>query len=698
MAKSNATKQKEYRDRKKIDRAWLTHYNELKRLRRQRKLNKYRKADRIQKKRKRQQNKEMKCVNTANNSFRSLASLNKALNRVKRHLPNSPSKKTCILVKLAELSSSSSKLDCKLKAESKLRLSAECVTAIKEFYNADDVSWQCPGRKDYVLNVSDAGSKDKIQKKYMIMSIGEAHQLFLEKYPMYTVGRSKFAALRPSNLKFRTDIPANVCTCPTHANLNDLLSAVHDKVAQFPDNHNALLNLLLCDRGSYECSSGQCEVCCLHNVELTLCMIVEDSGKADEFTHWYQWETSTDTAINDSQKKTIRKEMHEGSITEAVEQILEKFPLFRLHSYIKNEQSRYFHHKLKNLQDYEAVMQIDFSENGTVINQDAIQSSYWCQQQVGIYTVVVWLKNITLSYAVLTNYLSHDKYAVNYFNKLIINDLIVTRKLRINRLEVFSDGAAQHFKQRFTLHSFSTLTQVFPEVDFYWNYFASSHGKGAVDGIGGTLKRAVYDEIKSRRSVATNWKDYACIAKRIMKTINVFVVDDNNITADKETQNAIYAVVKHIYGIQKMHRFHVLKTGVIEGNITSFHNNHTLFYLTPESELQAQVQASSDIRSEELRADTCCNVTDTLLVDDCVEVKITNYDKTKQVMKFYFAKVTNINGDDFVELRYFSKLDRYNNLYKLTEDTSFERRNQIVRKVYPSVSSCTGSRVVYSIV
>ena len=42
----------------------------------------------------------------------------------------------------------------------------------------------------------------------------------------------------------------------------------------------------------------------------------------------------------------------------------------------------------------------------------------------------------------------------------------------------FSDGAASQFKQRFTL---CEITQL--EKDWSWNFFATGHGKGAVDGM-----------------------------------------------------------------------------------------------------------------------------------------------------------------------------------------------------------------------
>ena len=53
-------------------------------------------------------------------------------------------------------------------------------------------------------------------------------------------------------------------------------------------------------------------------------------------------------------------------------------------------------------------MQVDFSENAAIIEQDEIQSAYWKDEQVAIYTTVVWRNLGTHSYCVVSNYLQHD--------------------------------------------------------------------------------------------------------------------------------------------------------------------------------------------------------------------------------------------------------------------------------------------------
>lgn len=37
-------------------------------------------------------------------------------------------------------------------------------------------------------------------------------------------------------------------------------------------------------------------------------------------------------------------------------------------------------------------------------------------------------------------------------------------------------------------------------VNIQWNYFATSHGKGAVDGIGGMMKHLIWNAVSSRKA------------------------------------------------------------------------------------------------------------------------------------------------------------------------------------------------------
>ena len=81
-----------------------------------------------------------------------------------------------------------------------------------------------------------------------------------------------------------------------------------------------------------------------------------------------------------------------------------------------------------------------------------IQSAHWSHTQVTVYTVVVWTISGTYSFVILSDYQSHDKYAVCHFNNLIISAIRERMNENLEVIDIFSDGAAQHFKQRYTFY------------------------------------------------------------------------------------------------------------------------------------------------------------------------------------------------------------------------------------------------------
>ncbi|CAF4595001.1 unnamed protein product [Rotaria sp. Silwood2] len=125
--------------------------------------------------------------------------------------------------------------------------------------------------------------------------------------------------------------------------------------------------------------------------------------------------------------------------------------------------------------------------------QDEIQKAHWNSKPLSIFTAYVWSKNENFAFALPSSDITHDKFVVDAALEIILNH-IVTILPNIKVVDCFSDGAASQFKQRF---HFRNLVQIANEhnIDLSWHFFATSHGKGVVDGIGGTVKRLVWSAI-----------------------------------------------------------------------------------------------------------------------------------------------------------------------------------------------------------
>ena len=87
--------------------------------------------------------------------------------------------------------------------------------------------------KDYIT-LRSQGKKHTIQKRYLNMKVFEAYRCFKEERPDSSIGKSKFAELRPAHVLKRSETPRNVCLCRYHENINLQIQALQLKGYEFP--------------------------------------------------------------------------------------------------------------------------------------------------------------------------------------------------------------------------------------------------------------------------------------------------------------------------------------------------------------------------------------------------------------------------------------------------------------------------------
>ena len=133
----------------------------------------------------------------------------------------------------------------------------------------------------------------------------------------------------------------------------------------------------------------------------------------------------------------------------------------------------------------------DFSENYSYVVQDAAQGFHWNNSQCTIHPFVAYYRSSDgvqhQSYCFISNDTKHSAAMVYTFLNHIIADLKSKHK-RLNKIHYFSDGSSAQYKNRFNLINLCHHLGVF-DIEAEWNFFATSHGKNACDGIGGTVKR-----------------------------------------------------------------------------------------------------------------------------------------------------------------------------------------------------------------
>ncbi|CAB3977243.1 Hypothetical predicted protein [Paramuricea clavata] len=379
-------------------------------------------------------------------------------------------------------------------------LSDELVELVKTFYQRDDISRQAPGRKD-VINVQDKnGQKVSYQTRHLTSSVMETYALFCKEYPN-KIGKSKFAELRPKHVLLSSKLPHNVCLCKYHENFINAVNILHQVSPSVPLYTNEFPQSCLCNPVKRECWMNQCEQC-KDGKGFRNSYPLEENGDIK----WYVWKT-------DSSNKLV-KNVEEGTAEELYTHICSIIPQFMAHCFTKRMQAEAYNKEQKDAEaDSEslsnaAFLQVDFSENYTCVSQDEIQSAHWKQSQVSLFTAALWYSGILHPIVIASDNLNHSKDTIVAY----IDYLLSILPSNTQNISIWSDGPSSQFKNRFIVAALKSL-QDKHKIQITWNYFATSHGKGPVDGIGGAVKRQVWMTVKTRKHIVCDAKSFVVAAE-----------------------------------------------------------------------------------------------------------------------------------------------------------------------------------------
>ena len=145
------------------------------------------------------------------------------------------------------------------------------------------------------------------------------------------------------------------------------------------------------------------------------------------------------------------------------------------------------------------------------------------------------------SYVVVSDELQHDKFAVTAFNRAILNDA-VSSGINIQELHMFSDGAGSQFKNRFILSQVAQPSLLHANLrSLDWSFFATAHGKGPVDGVGGTVKRAVWRRILQEKVVVNSAHEFYQCAQQCCPNVCMQFVQSSEIAQVRSELEGLWA-------------------------------------------------------------------------------------------------------------------------------------------------------------
>ena len=96
---------------------------------------------------------------------------------------------------------------------------------------------------------------------------------------------------------------------------------------------------------------------------------------------------------------------------------------------------------------------------------------------------------------------------------------IVTQHIpSLNKAYFWSDGCTAQFHSRFT---FQSMTFYPNDLELSWDYGEAHHFKGPHDGIGGTVKRKVYQDVTASKVIIRDAKHFLEIEVECLDILKV---------------------------------------------------------------------------------------------------------------------------------------------------------------------------------
>lgn len=444
-----------------------------------------------------------------------------------------------------------------LRKKKGISVSEETVEKVKMFYENDENSRMCSGKKECTKVIVN-GEKIVKQKRLVLCNLNELYVAFKKAHPECQIGRSKFCELRPKwCILAGASGTHSVCVCIYHQNVKLMIDC-----AKLNVNYKELIDLLVCDINNYDCMMDLCENC--PGKESVLELFRDSEEDLPDHIEYKQWVT-TDRA----EMVTVIK-----SQEEYFETLVEKLENLKTHHYISKIQGQFLKNKKENLAESECIVLADFAENFTFIIQDEIQGYHWVNEQATVHPFVLYFKNEygklnSHSICILSNYLEHSTAVVHAFQTKVIN-YIREHLPKVQKVFYFSDGSGSQYKNRYNFSNICYHKKDF-DLEAEWHFFASCHGKNACDGVGGTTKREVTKASLQRTTSnqILNVEQMFTFCKEKITGITYFLVKEEDVIAHMETLRQRFGNTLTVKGTRKFHRFHATGEHIIRCYTTS---------------------------------------------------------------------------------------------------------------------------------
>jgi hypothetical protein len=177
---------------------------------------------------------------------------------------------------------------------------------------------------------------------------------------------------------------------------------------------------------------------------------------------------------------------------------------------------------------------------------------------VNLLTAACTIDGQTQTFLICTDSKHKDKNTILVFVEHLYKNYIMNNADSNDDVKeiIWTDGPSSEFKNKYCVQIIRRLAEKYNKP-FTWKYFATSHGKGVVDGVGGNCKSIVQRKTMSKgtdRIIVQNAKDFAEAAAQLVPTTHVTYIPQSVIDEEISTK----APFTHTIPINGIFRMHVI--------------------------------------------------------------------------------------------------------------------------------------------
>ena len=371
------------------------------------------------------------------------------------------------------------------------------------------------------------------------------------------VGYVTFIKHKPKNVRQLRPNERITCCCIKCENVKLLMNALNKVTRRMenPDIENLkdekeCSDLTLCNYETFprkQCTERICSDCGTEKISEHFESLIKELGTEDlKYNQWKNVKEIKSVKGTEKVVMSVQLVTEVKKVSAVVEDLKEKVKDLSAHLFRAKWQQHTFAEIKEHMPPKSVVMVLDFAENYTCMMQNEAQSHHWAVGQVTIHPVVAYVNNSDSSrqftniesFVFITDDRKHDSAAVQTFSEIVISEL--NKKFQIQTYIEYTDCCAGQYRGK---ASFADLSFTSESVDIERNYFESSHGKSAADGLSAVVKSAATKAVLNNQTVIRNAKEFYEFCEQSLDKVGDGV-SDSEVSKYKHSNRKFYYVHK----------------------------------------------------------------------------------------------------------------------------------------------------------